>query len=104
MIYLDDLGPETIDKEYKIVTINPIEVDNNDARRFLINGKWYFNNSIIKTIKNYLNIYLSKYIATYSHIKSRLNYGYFYLGVADNGIIHGIPYQGEIPVELINRS
>jgi len=103
MNYLDDIGCETKDREYKIFTFNPILISPEDAIKYLSNGKFIFNNSVIQTIKNYLNIYLPKYISSYCNPKSNLKEGVLYFGVSDDGIINGIPFLGNLKEDFINH-
>ncbi len=101
--YNDDLGCETIKREYKLLIFNPIIVEPEQCIELLRSGRWIFNKSTELTIRNYLRIYLPKYIATYTHPLTRIENGEFYLGVNDDGIIYGIPYIGAIPIEIIQE-
>lgn len=102
MNYKDYYGNESLIKEYKIFSLNPILIDEDDALILLKNGKWVFNKSTIQSIKNYLNIYLPKYISSYKNEKSDINYGELYIGIDDGGIIHGIPYKGNLNINFID--
>jgi len=103
MNYNSYFGNESKNKEYKIFSFNPILIDNNIADILLKNGKWVFNKSTIYSLKSYLNIYLPKYISSYKNPKSNLEYGEFYVGIDNNGIIHGIPYKGILRENFINN-
>ena len=103
MNYNSYFGNESKNKEYKIFSFNPILIDNNIAHILLKNGKWVFNKSTIYSLKSYLNIYLPKYISSYKNPKSNLEYGEFYVGIDNDGIIHGIPYNGILRENFINN-
>jgi hypothetical protein len=99
----DNLGNETINKEYKIFIFNPLLISQEDAYIHLLNGKFNFNKSTLHTIKNYIKIYLPKYISSYFNPKSNLSEAYLYFGISDNGKIYGIPYIGNISKKFIEK-
>lgn len=68
--------------------------------KLLQSGHWFFNPVTIKTIKTYFKTYLPKYIACYSHPYSTSNGGEFYIGIDDDGVMHGIPYKGELKINF----
>lgn len=72
----------------------------NNSLKLLQSGYWFFNPITIKTIKTYCKTYLPKYIACYSHPQSTTNGGEFYIGIDDNGVMHGIPYKGELKINF----
>jgi hypothetical protein len=74
---------------------------NGNASKFLKSGYWIFNPITIKTIKNYLKLYLPRYIASFSHpLCTSKRGGEFYIGIDDKGIMHGIPYKGELKINF----
>jgi hypothetical protein len=72
----------------------------NNSLKLLQSGHWFFNPITIKTIKTYCKTYLPKYIACYSHPQSTTKYGEFYIGIDDDGVMHGIPYKGELKINF----
>lgn len=101
---MSNIGPEQKNNEYKVFMFNPLKISNQDALEYLKNSKFVFNNSVIETIKNYIDIYLPKYICSYVNPKTELDEGYLFFGVSNNGDIVGIPYQGMcIPVDFIEE-
>jgi len=103
MYYQQNLGVENEEREYKIVCFIPTDIDNKDKVENLKSGIWIYNNIVNGTIIRYLNTFLPKYIASFSNPKSNLKYGEFYLGVNDDGIVHGIPYDGELLIDFIKN-
>lgn len=100
---MDNIGNEQKDHEYKVFMFNPLKISQEDAIKYLKNSKFVFNKSVLETIKNYIDIYLPKYICSYIHPKSHLNNGCIYFGVSDDGTITGIPYLSpNIPQDFIN--
>ncbi len=99
--YNDDMGLERLDMEYKLFTLNPLMIENEEALELLKNGKWIFNQSVIASIKTYLQVYLPKYIASYSHPLTGIKSGKICFGVDDDGLVYGIPFQGNIPKKII---
>ena len=101
--YLDDLGSETENKEYKVFTLNPFIMGGNDGFKLLKTGHWLFDDTIEKTMKTYINTYFPKYISTFSHPKTTVKTGSLYIGVDDDGLVHGIPYSGILTEEYIKK-
>ena len=71
-----------------------------NSLKLLQSGYWFFNPITIKTIKTYCKTYLPKYIACYSHPHSTSNGGEFYIGIDDDGVMHGIPYKGDLKINF----
>jgi hypothetical protein len=71
-----------------------------NSLKLLQSGYWFFNPVTIKTIKTYCKTYLPKYIACYSHPRSTSNGGEFYIGIDDDGVMHGIPYKGDLKINF----
>jgi hypothetical protein len=103
MYYLDDMGLETEEKEYKVFTFKIYTVGLNNGLKMLESGIWKFNEQTIYTLKLYIQTYFPKYFASFSHPKSRVRKGKFYIGVADDGLVHGIPYDGVLTKEFIEE-
>lgn len=99
--YNDYNGPETIHKEYKLFTLHPMgsSLDINDesyAEKLFIDGTWIYNDSVIQNLNFYLETYLPKYTTAFLNSSSHTDKGEMYFGISDDGIIHGIPYKGEL--------
>ncbi len=101
--YNEDLGLETITDEYKLFTFNPILIDPEESLGLLKSQKWVFNETTIQSVKTYLRLYLPKYISSYTHPVTKISDGNLYIGVDDDGVIYGVPYAGEFPVEIIHK-
>jgi hypothetical protein len=104
--YNDYNGRETVDKEYKLFTFHPkgTTIDPNDetyAESLLASGKWIFNEPVMENLDYYLTTYLPKYTTAFLNKSSESENGEMYIGISDDGFIQGIPYQGEISLELI---
>mgnify|MGYP006130826357 CR=1 FL=1 len=104
--YNDYNGPETVDKEYKLFTFHPrgTSIDPNNetyAEGLLKSGKWIFNKSVMENLDFYINTYIPKYTSAFLNKCSESKNGEMYIGISDDGFIQGIPYQGEIDVEMI---
>lgn len=102
---MDNIGNETIDKEFKIFNFFNIglELSNDDSIELIENKKWIFNDNVIKNIKSMINIYLPKYTCAYMSNKLN-NISSLYFGVDDFGNVKGIPFQGNIDQnEIINH-
>jgi hypothetical protein len=98
--YKQNCGSETLEREYKIMSFYtgglPITMD--IAEELVLNSKWIFNEYIIKNIKTYIRTYLPKYICGFMNTLSDNKSGKFIIGIDDNGIIEGIPFQGDFNI------
>lgn len=102
MYFNQFLGPETIEREYKVGVIYwNRELEYEYALMLLRTGKWVFNGCIHNTIKVYFEKYLSKYIAAFTHKLTNTNTGVLYIGVDDHGYVKGLPYRGELSLSSI---
>lgn len=99
MFYNQDIGIETISREYKELTFNH-PFDNTEAEELIKSSKWVYNDLIIKDINQYLLKYLPKYTGGFMDILSETLVGELYIGVNDAGIVQGIPYQGMLTKEV----
>jgi hypothetical protein len=99
--YLDDVGREADDKEYKVFTLNPFTMGEHDGFKLLKSGYWLFDNTIERTIKSYIHTYVPKYISAFSHPKTIVKSGILYIGIDDDGLVHGIPYSKLLTEEFI---
>lgn len=99
--YMDNIGTETLSKEYKLFTFYPKGInidpnDKNDCEKLLKEGKWIFNNCVFENLKYYIESYLPKYSSAYLNSNSKTNDGELFIGVSDDGFIHGIPFKGDL--------
>ena len=107
-IYGDFIGFETTSTEYKLFTFYPkgINLDSNDTDNvedLMYTGQWIFNDSVIDNLIFYLDYYLPKYTTAYLNYNSEVNNGELIIGVSDDGIIHGIPFKGNLKDELYSN-
>ena len=101
--YLQDFGCETEDKEYKVFTLNPFNMGKNDGFKILKSNLWSLDELIPSTIKTYIHTYVPKYISALSHPKTKVKSGSLYIGIDDDGLVHGIPYSGILTEEFIKK-
>lgn len=59
-----------------------------------------FNEIIFCNLKHYINMYLPKYICAFSNTEE-ISEGHFYIGINDFGEITGIPFLGELDMDVI---
>ena len=105
MNYMDNIGNETIYKEFKIFNFYNVglELSNNDGILLLENKKWIFNEYTLKNIKSMIKIYLPKYTCAYLSDKNNNNCELFF-GIDDLGNVKGIPYDGLLNINEIKDS
>lgn len=105
MFYNQYIGKETLKCEYKEFTFNHIGLpfDLKTAEELIKSSKWIYNNLIKMNIKEYLRIYLPKYIVGFMDSLSETPYGELYIGVNDFGVVQGIPFQGILSEEMIKE-
>ena len=101
--YKQCIDKETLKREYKVFSYNFIDIDNIDTLENLKTGKWIYNSVTEYTLKKYIKIYLPRYIASFSNPNTLNSQGEFYIGVDDDGIVHGIPYDGLLDINLIKN-
>ena len=97
--YNDFKGFEREDTEYKEFTFNStgLLINSEDILDICSQNLFFFNDDVIKNLKKYIKIYVPKNAcATFN---SKLKKSIFYIGINDDGIIKGIPLQGEFPIE-----
>lgn len=97
----DNIGSETLYKEYKEFSFHPcgLLLSNEDALSLLESNEWIFNKDVIKCIKLMFELYLPRYTCAYlsSNLKEE---SYLYFGIDDIGNITGIPFQGELNIDM----
>jgi len=94
--YKENCGKETLDREYKIMSFytGGLPITMNIAEELVLNSKWMFNEYILTNIKVYVKTYLPKYICGFMNTLSDSKSGKFIIGIDDNGIVEGVPFQG----------
>ena len=102
----DFVGKETLTKEYKEFRLNNIYkyFTEYEIKSWLLNKNLLniskFNKMILNQIQTYIFNYLPKYIGNFSN--AEIN-GELYFGINDDGYIDGIPYYGDIDVNIIKK-
>lgn len=59
-----------------------------------------FNEIIFCNLKQYINVYLPKYISAFNNTEE-ISEGHFYIGINDFGEITGIPFVGDLDVDVV---
>lgn len=102
----ENLGLETLSKEYKKVCLQDLSLFFNEKQildlisdGIRLNTK-IFNDMMYMTIRNYINKYVPKYCGNFSKGKTS---GTLFFGVDDTGIVEGFPFYGAIDETLIKR-
>ena len=98
--YNEYIEKETLPIEYKEFTFNPsgIKIDNTIAEEYCKSNRFDFNKQVISNLKKYFKIYTPKYMTSF--FNSKIN-GELFIGVDDWGFVKGIPYKGEIPIDIL---
>lgn len=100
----NNIGPETINKEYKELCFpNLLDYFNEKSLYELLYNykslnKILFNNMVEYNLNEYFIKYIPKYLSIFS--KSKIS-GELYIGVDDLGFIEGIPYYGNLDISLL---
>lgn len=103
MDWKDYIGIERIDCEYKVFNFNPLKLSIEDGAKYLSSGIFCFNDSVDETLRNYIQIYLPKYLCSFFSPRSMLKQSELYFGINDDGKVIGIPYIGKIQENFINH-
>jgi hypothetical protein len=105
MYYQENIGIETTEREYKKFNFNFIglPIKPSIAENLVKTSEFVFNKYIKKSIRKYLKIYLPKYISAFMDDNSTIENGELYFGISDDGIVEGIPYQGELKIKKLNN-
>lgn len=98
--YNQYIGLETCNKEYKEFTFNlaGLELDKKLIDEYCLTNLFDFNEAVIINLKKYIKIYVTRNAC--ASFNSNINTDFF-IGVNDDGIVKGIPYQGELPEKEI---
>ena len=98
--YNEFIDEETLPREYKEFTFNlsGIQIDNKVAEEYCKTNRFDFNKQVNSNIKKYFKMYAPKYMVSF--FNSKIN-GELFIGVDDWGFVKGIPYKGEIPIDIL---
>ena len=102
MKLLDFFEKESMNKEFKRLTLHKsgLSHSKNEALEIITSGIFVGNEIIYKSLREYLQVYIPKYMAIFSNQTE----GELYIGIDDYGFISGIPYEGELKIdELIEK-
>jgi len=106
--YNQYIGPETLDKEYKLFTLHFLGTNldpHNESycEELIRTGKWIFNKSVIENMEYYIEYYLPKYTSSFLQDSFEMDQSEMFFGVSNEGFVQGIPYQGELDIEKIKE-
>ena len=98
----DYIGDESRTREYKEFTFNlsGSGIDNKLAIQYCTTNQFDFNEIVILNLKKYFKVYASKYLSGFFNTMTS---GELFIGINDMGFVKGIPYQGELPVEMLTK-
>lgn len=98
----DFIGREDLNTEFKEFTFNKsrLSIDNQHAETLCQTSGFIFNSNVEQNLKKYIGTYIPKY--TCAFINTGI-VGSLYIGVNDYGLVKGIPYQGNLPIESIKK-
>lgn len=107
MLFNDNIGKEDTHNEYKVFTLSLLDIEDNEYTCIDDLCVWKYNKVALDTINTYFETYLPKYISSFLNPNSKYknikdNKCYLYLGVDDDGSVLGIPYEGELNIEMFN--
>lgn len=97
MKLLDFYEKESIEKEFKRLTLHKsgLSLSKSESLEIINDGIYIGNDIIYKSLKEYLQVYVPKYMAIFSNQEI----GELYIGIDDFGFISGIPFQGELDID-----
>ena len=100
MEYNEYIGDETIDIEYKKFTFNltGLNFSMKKLEEYYKTHHFDFNNLVIANIKAYFKTFVPKYLCGF--FNSNIS-GKMIIGVNDWGFVKGIPYQGDLPINIL---
>ncbi len=101
--YVSDefLDSETLEEEYKTFTFNlkGLNIELEDAVRLCISNKFDdLNPKVISNLREYFKYYSSKYLSGFFNTKIS---GKLFIGIDDWGVLKGIPFKGDLPIEML---
>lgn len=97
--YNQYIGPETLDKEYKLFTLHflgtNLDPHNESCCEDLIKtGKWIFNKSVIENMEYYIEYYLPKYTSSFLQDSFEMDQSEMFFGVTNSSnLIFFLIYQ-----------
>ncbi len=94
-------GKETLDKEFKQICLN---FEDRDIKKLILYNtplnKSLFNSMIEIVLTSALKKYIPRYMGIFSKASIA---GVLHLGISDDGFIEGIPWYGDINIEMIKE-
>ena len=89
-------------KEFYLKLHPDTYLDDNEIYEIIKYGKWHdrLNTIILDNIFYYLKIYIPKYLSCYFNSK---NNGKLIIGISDFGEITGIPFNGNLDIQIIKQ-
>jgi hypothetical protein len=96
--YLDD---ETREREYKVfsITVNERNMGIHVAAKLCASNSFdELNPKVISNVKEYFKCYSGKYLSGFFNAKIS---GKLFIGIDDWGILRGIPFKGDLPIEML---
>lgn len=101
--YNECLGLETINKEYKEFGFQKLglSLTREQEEHYCNTNHFDFNINVLQHLKYYIKSYIPKYGTGYWN--SDISDGTIYIGVNNEGIVKGIPYQGELKKEWVEK-
>ena len=99
-------GKENDNTEFKVFTFcsKGISIDPNDEKmndHLLVTKNWIFNEDVINNLDHYFESYVPKYSSAFLNSKTDPKKSNMYFGISDDGIVHGIPYNGIIDKDYL---
>ena len=103
LTYSDFVGLETIDKEFKVPSMNHTgtEISDEEAVNLIKTNRFIFNQAIISNILKSMKYYFLKYFTAF--MNSDLKKSELYYGINDYGKVVGFPYQGNFNLSIIKK-
>lgn len=97
---------ESLEEEFKefILKLDPEQYyEKEDIKNIVLKGKidTTFNNMILDNLEHYFKYYLPRYITIFGN--SKLKKAHLYFGIDDYGEITGIPFIGELKIDILNE-
>lgn len=101
--FQQSIGRETLSREYKAFTLNTslLGVMGDRLLPLARSGKWQFNHLVYRSISVYFSQFHKKYQEAFQTIDEP---GELWIGVDDRGMVHGIPIQGTLDLDLLKKS
>jgi hypothetical protein len=97
---------ETLSIEFKEFFLK-LDIENfltlEDIKKMVSSGKICegFNEIILQNLYTYMMVYLPKYISAFGNSEEMSKNGELYIGINDYGEITGIPFDGELDIDIV---